>query len=112
MTYSCSDFTDDIVSALHIDTDKLGEPDCEVQPSDLADAALAEIQRLQKFEAALNGKNLDHIIAALVLMQDIDAENGRESDAKESADLIELLQRLDKPADVVSDGGDSPTWSA
>jgi hypothetical protein len=52
MGYSCSDFTDDIVRALNIDTDKLGEPDCEVQPSDLANAALTEIQRLQDLEAA------------------------------------------------------------
>lgn len=53
MTYSCSDFTDDIVSALKIDTDKIGEPDCDIDPSDLADAALAEITRLQKCETEL-----------------------------------------------------------
>jgi hypothetical protein len=50
VTYSCSDFTDDIVSALKIDTDALGEEGCEVQPSELADAALKEIQRLQSLK--------------------------------------------------------------
>jgi hypothetical protein len=91
MSYSCSDFFDDIINALDIDTDADGV-------DEQADLCIAEIERLQKCETALNGKNLDHIIVALVLMQDIDAENGRDSDANESSDLIELLQQL-KPKD-------------
>lgn len=46
MTYSCSDFTDSIIDALNIEV-----PDeSSDSPSDQADLALAEIDRLQNIE--------------------------------------------------------------
>lgn len=45
MSYSCTDFTDDILNALEINV-----PDeSEDSPSDQADLALAEIERMQQF---------------------------------------------------------------
>jgi hypothetical protein len=49
MTYSCSDFTDSILEALDIDV-----PDESADsPSDQADLALEEIDRLHRVQAAL-----------------------------------------------------------
>lgn len=58
MSYSCCDFTDDIVAALNIDTEQLGEPNCEIDPSDLADAALEEIERLLDLARNVGGLDL------------------------------------------------------
>ena len=43
MTYSCSDFTDDILNALCIEVPE----ESQDNPSDQADLAFAEIERLQ-----------------------------------------------------------------
>ncbi|WP_024516988.1 hypothetical protein [Bradyrhizobium sp. Tv2a-2] len=90
MTYSCTDFTDSILSALNI----VVPEDAYDQPDKQADLALAEIDRLQAIEKIFLDHG-DHIIAALSLMHGIDDENGREEDAKASRDLIETLQKLD-----------------
>jgi len=49
MSYSCADFTDSILEALSVDV-----PDeSRDSPSDQADLALAEIERLQRIEKEL-----------------------------------------------------------
>lgn len=64
MTYSCTDFTDSILDALHINDLTDEELD---SPSDQADYALNEIERLQRFE-----QQVRH--ALLVLQDTNDAE--------------------------------------
>jgi hypothetical protein len=53
LTYSCTDFTDDILNALEVD---VPEEDYD-NPSKQADLALAEIERLQ--DLARNAAGLD-----------------------------------------------------
>jgi hypothetical protein len=48
MTYSCTDFTDAVLEALGVDVPQ----ESEDSPSDQADLALAEIERLKRIEAA------------------------------------------------------------
>lgn len=93
MSYTCTDFTDSILDALEIRVPaKWNE-----SPSDQADLALAEIQRLQNIEALLRD-NVGRIVAALMTMQDSDGELGHPDEAKASGDLIEKLKNLPDPA--------------
>ncbi len=59
MTYSCSDFMDDITSALDLDREVThsSPPD---DPSEMADLCLAEISRLQVVESVLAGVRADN----------------------------------------------------
>ena len=49
MSYSCTDFTDSVLDALKINVPE----ESEDSPSDQADLALEEIQRLQRIEKAV-----------------------------------------------------------
>ncbi len=104
MSYSCTDFTDDILNALKIEV-----PDeAEDSPSDQADLALAEIERLQKAERP--GLHFDNqetgiILAGLRMIQrmgvhsdeeDI-ASGGGEFEPFGDDDIDALCERLNTP---------------
>lgn len=93
MTYSCSDFTDSILDALEIRVPSKWND----SPSDQADLALAEIERLQSIEKLLR-PHVQHIVAALVIMRDMDQENGHAKDVEESNALIASLNTLPEKA--------------
>ena len=57
MSYSCSDFTDDILTALHID---VPEEDCD-SPSKQADMALDKIQAFRDLAIGLRDFDVDGI---------------------------------------------------
>jgi hypothetical protein len=58
-----------------------------------ATAAIDEVERLQGIEKLLRDSR-DRIIAALMTMQDSDADLGHPDEAKASGDLIELFKNL------------------
>lgn len=86
MSYTPPDYQDDLNRALGISLDT---DDSSVQ----ATAAIDEVERLQGIEKLLRDSR-DRIIAALMTMQDSDADLGHPDEAKASGDLIELLKNL------------------
>jgi len=94
MSYSCSDFTDDILEALQI---TVPEKDYE-SPSAQADLALAEIERLQRNDT----RKILLIDALRGLVADVQAaygSQGQEDDEIEESlredwpDLVETYKR-------------------
>lgn len=90
MTYSCSDFTDDIIEALKVEI-----PDeHNDSPSAQADLCLAEIERLQKREQEFERlfpppeTRLERIAAATRLMREA-RTHLRAAGAKNAADYVQ-----------------------
>lgn len=90
MTVSACDYMDWVNEALGIDVDT--EDGAEL----VTNLAVAEVHRLKGIETLLRD-NADRIIAALITMQDSDAELGHPAEAKASGDLIEKLKSLPDP---------------
>ncbi|WP_316196648.1 hypothetical protein [Bradyrhizobium sp. SZCCHNS3053] len=101
MTYSCTDFTDDILDALGIQVPQQFND----SPSDQADLALAEIERLQSIEKVIRD-NLTTVIAALQQTELVDHDNGRIADAEDARAVIKLLQALPEKAAPIADEED------
>ncbi len=89
MSYSCCDFTDDILNALNVD---VPDEDCD-SPSAQADLALAEIERLQAIE-----RDLSHMQAPDSRLQRIELaarlirtarSHLREAGANNAADYVQ-----------------------
>lgn len=90
MTYSCCDFTDDILNALNVD---VPDRDCD-NPSAQADLALAEIDNLQKRSAMLalledtHRTKADNIKLAIMLIRSA-REHLRVAGADKAADYVQ-----------------------
>ncbi|ARQ95424.1 hypothetical protein [Bradyrhizobium phage BDU-MI-1] len=103
MAVSACDYMDYVNEALGIEI--AVEDGAEL----VTNIAVAEVHRLKGIETLLRD-NLDHIIGALSLMQDVDSENDREDDAKQSRDLIEKLQNLPDPDLDEDEDDDDPDY--
>lgn len=103
MTYSCCDFTDDVLNSLKVEV-PIAFAD---SPSDQADLAITEIERLQ---SATNGLTFDDqenaiIIASLRMIQRIGvqtieekiASSGGEFDPLGDDDIDKLIERINLP---------------